>query len=113
MSLSRFLTILVAFSLLFGPPAMERAMAAVPALHHAQMSSESKVMASHCHSGQHDKTQKAPSEPCCAAMCATAGILPDAIIGEQLFIQLAAVPALVRVHRGVLSEIVTPPPRTA
>lgn len=113
MILSRLLALLIAFSLVFGPLAMERAMAAEPATGHSQMISASKAVESHCQPGQKDKTQKGQPERCCAAMCATAAILPEAIVGEHGFDRLTAIPTPVPVHRGVLREIVPPPPRTA
>lgn len=119
-TVSRLLAMFIALSLLFGPLAMERAMAAAPASHHSLMSHDSSqtsadptAMAGHCQPGRDKKSPKAPSEPCCAAMCATSAVLPDTTASEMVFEQLAAIPAPVRVHRGVLREIVTPPPRTA
>jgi hypothetical protein len=111
--MGRLFALFVAFSLLLGPLAMDRAMAAVPASSHSQMSDDPKAMAGHCQSNDQDKTQKAPSKPCCAAMCATAAVLPESTAGVQLFNRLPAVPAPASAHRGVLSEIATPPPRVA
>lgn len=105
--LSRFFAMLIALSLLFGPLAMERAMATAPASH-SQMSDDS-----HCQPADDDKADQAMPEPCCAAMCATAAVVPEASANKLPFARLAAIPAPASFRRGVLSEIATPPPRLA
>jgi hypothetical protein len=110
--ISRLIAMFVALSLLFGPLAMDRAMAAAPAAGH-QMGDASKSMAGHCEPRKQDKPHKALAKPCCAAMCATAAVLPHASSSEQLFERLLATPAPPAFRRGILSEIATPPPRFA
>lgn len=110
---SRFFAVFIALSLLFGPLAMDRAMAAALASSHSQMSDASKKLVGHCQPTDQDKTHKAVSKPCCAAMCATAAVVPQASASERLFEPLLANPAPASFHRGVLSEIATPPPRVA
>ena len=106
--LSRLFAMFIALSLLLGPLAMDRAMAAAPAAGHSQMTDDA-----HCQPADDGKTAKAMSEPCCAAMCATPALVSQERTGELLFGRLAAVPAAASFHRGVLSEISTPPPRLA
>ncbi len=106
--LSRLFALFIALSLLFGPLAMDRAMAATPAASHSQMTEDG-----HCQPADEGKADKATSKPCCAAMCATAAVVPEASASEPLFARLLAIPAPPAYHRGVLSEIATPPPRFA
>ena len=106
--LPRLFAILIALSLLFGPLVMDRAMAAAPASSHSQM-----VDDGHCKPADDGKAEKAMAKPCCAAMCATAAVVPEASASEPLFARLSATPAPAPFHRGVLSEISTPPPRLA
>ena len=61
---SRLFAMLIALSLMFGPLAMDRAMAAVPAASHSQMAAEG-----HCPPAVDDLADKAMSKQCCAAMC--------------------------------------------
>ena len=105
MLLSRLFAMLIALSLLFGPLAMDRAMAAAPPSH-SQTTDDG-----HCPPADDDKADKAMAGPCCAAMCATAAVVPGASASEPLFDRLPASPASANFHRGVLSEISTPPPR--
>lgn len=111
--LSRLLAMFITFSLLLGPLAMDRAMAATPAQSHSQMSDDTAAKVGHCQPADQDMTHKATSKPCCAAMCATAAVVPQASASEHLFDRLLAIPAPASIHRGVLSEIATPPPRAA
>ena len=104
--LSRLFAVFIALSLMFGPLAMDRAMAAVPVSSHSQMSDDG-----HCQPADEDKADKAMSEPCCAALCTTSALAPQARTGDLRFDRLAAVSASASFHRGVLSEISTPPPR--
>ena len=104
--LSRLFAIFIALSLMFGPLAMDRAMAAVPVASHNQMSADG-----HCPPAADDFADKAMSKPCCAAMCATAAVVPQSQSIEPMFDRLAASSAPANFHRGVLSEISTPPPR--
>ena len=106
--LSRLFAMFIAITLMFGPLAMDRAMAAVPASSHSQMTDKG-----HCPSANEGKADKAMSKPCCAAMCATAAVVPQSQVSEPLFNRLAASSAPANFHRGVLSEISTPPPRTS
>lgn len=106
--LSRLFSVFLALSLMFGPLAMDRAMAAVPAASHAQMSDDG-----HCAPADDGKADEAMSEPCCAAMCAPSALPTQARSDEPQFGRLLAVPAAVSFHRGVLSEISTPPPRVS
>lgn len=108
MILSRLFALLIALSLLFGPLAMNQAMAVAPATSHSQMT-EGK----HCQTAGKGKTDKAMPKPCCAAMCATAAVLPQTSASAPLFDRVLASSAPARSHRGVLSEIATPPPRVA
>ncbi len=101
--ISRLVAIFVALSLLFGPLAMDRAMAA-PASHN-QMADDD-----HCQPADESKADKAMPDPCCVA---TAAVAPEALADDMLFARLSALPAASRFHRGVLSEISTPPPRLA
>ena len=105
--LSRLFAIFIALSLLFGPLAMDRAMAATPA-GHAQITEDG-----HCQPAGKGQPDKAMSKSCCAAMCATAAIVPEASASKPLFGRLPASPASANFPRGVLSEISTPPPRLA
>ncbi len=98
----------IAISLLFGPLAMDRAMAAAPASTHAQTADDG-----HCKPAHESKADKAMPKPCCAAMYATAAVVPEVPAGEQLFACLPAIPSPASFRRGVLSEIATPPPRVA
>ena len=98
----------VALSLMFGPLAMDRAMAAAPISSHMQMTDEE-----HCQPADEGKPDKAIPDPCCAAMCATAAVVPQASSSEALINRLPAVTARASFHRGVQSEISTPPPRLA
>jgi len=102
MSLPRLFAIFLALSLLFGPLAMDRAMAAAPAAGHSQMMDDG-----HCDTDE-GATDKAMPDQCCAA---TAAVAPEVLADEMLFTRLAVTPATSRFHRGVLSEISTPPPR--
>ena len=104
--LSRLFAIFIALSLMFGPLAMDQAMAAAPVSSHSQMTDKE-----HCPSADADENDKATSKPCCAAMCATSAVVPQSQDSEPLFDRLAASPARASFHRGVLSEISTPPPR--
>lgn len=106
--LTRLFAVFIALSLLFGPLAMDRAMAASPAASHSQMTKDD-----HCQPADQGKAGKATSKPCCAAMCATAAVVPEVSASEPLFARLPAIPAPAAYHRGVLSEIATPPPRFA
>ena len=106
--LSRLFAVFIALSLLLGPLTMGRAMAAAPASGHSQMTDDG-----HCQPAEEGKADKAMSEPCCAAMCSTSALAPQARTGELRFDRLAAVSASASFHRGVLSEISTPPPRLA
>ena len=103
--LSRLFAVFIALSLMFGPLAMGRAMAAVPAASHAQMSDDA-----HCAPAD-DEGDDATSDPCCAAMCAASALPTQARSNEVQFSRLLAVPAAASFHLGVLSEISTPPPR--
>jgi hypothetical protein len=101
-NLPRLFAIFLALSLLFGPLAMDRAMAAAPASSHA------KTMAyGHCDPDE-GAADKAIADPCCAA---TAAVAPEAAAAEIPSTRLVASPATSSFHRGVLSEISTPPPR--
>ena len=104
---SRLFALFIALSLLLGPLAMDRAMAAVP-VGQTQMADDG-----HCQPADKGQPGKAMAKPCCAAMCATAAIVPEASASEPLFGRLPATPASASFHRGVLSEISTPPPRLA
>ena len=103
--LSRLFAMFIALSLMFGPLAMDRAMAAVPAASHSQMSAEG-----HCPPAADDMADKEMS-PCCAAMCATAAVVPQSQVSEPMFYRLAGTAAPASFHRGVITEISTPPPR--
>ena len=102
MILPRLFAIFLALSLLFGPLAMDRAMAAAPAASHAQMMGEG-----HCEPNEGAVDEALPDQ-CCAATAAVAPI-PD--VEEVRFLGLSATPATLPFHRGVLSELSTPPPR--
>lgn len=104
----RLFAMLIAISLLFGPLAMDRAMAAAPASNHSQMTDDG-----HCRPADDGKPDKVMPGPCCAAMCATSAVMPEASASELLFERLPASLAPAGFHRGVLSEIATPPPRFA
>lgn len=106
--LSRLFAVFIALSFLFGPLAMDRAMAAVPAAGHAEMSDDA-----HCAPTDDGKDVKASSKPCCAAMCAASALPAQAPSDEVKFSRLLAVPAAVSFPRSVLSEMSTPPPRVA
>ena len=107
MGISRLLAFFVALSLLFGPLAMEHAMAAAPTSDHSQMATDD-----HCKPTDEGKADKAVSKSCCAAMCATAALVwPQAGTSEPLFVRLAAMAAPVSFPSDVLSETSTPPPR--
>ena len=107
--LSRLFAMFIAFSLMFGPLAMDRAMAAAPASSHSQMTDDG-----HCKPADNGKTGKAMPKPCCAAMCAAAVVVvPEASASEPLFARLPVIATAASFHRGVLSEIATPPPRRA
>ena len=108
MNLSRLFAMFVAISLMFGPLAMDRAMAAVPASGHSQMTGEG-----HCPPADDDMADRAMSNPCCAAMCAAAAVVPLSQISQPLFDRLAASSVPANFRRGVLSEISTPPPRVS
>ena len=108
-SVSRLFAFFVALSLLFGPLAMDRAMAGAPSSDHAQ-----KVMDEHCDPAEDGQADKAESKSCCGAMCAAAAVVvPLVATSAPMFDRLAASTALKCFHRGVLSEISTPPPRLA
>lgn len=111
--MSRLFAIFIAISLLLGPLAMDRAMAAVPPPSHAQMANDAAAIADHCKSDKQDKSHKPMSKPCCAAMCATAAVMPEMSAHQQMFDRLLAISAPASVHRGILAEIATPPPRAA
>lgn len=107
--ISRLFAFFVALSLLFGPLAMDRAMAAAPGSDHAQMAKDE-----HCDPAKNGKADEADSKSCCGAMCAAAAIaVPQAATSEPLFDRLAASSALKSLPRGIPSEISTPPPRFA
>ena len=106
-SIIRLFAFFVALSLLFGPLAMEHAMAAAPTSDHSQMAN-----GDHCEPTDEGKADKAESKSCCAAMCATAALVwPQAGTSEPLFVRLAVTAAPVSFPSDVLSEISTPPPR--
>ena len=108
---SRFFAMFIALSLLFGPLVMDRAMATAPASNHSRMSGETEAKVGHCQPTDQDKTHKAMSQPCCAAMCATTAVVLQTSANERLFDRLLATPAPASFHRNILSEIATPPPR--
>ena len=112
-SMTRLFAFFIALSLLFGPLAMDRAMASAPAQIHSQISGGSKATLDHCQPADQDKTHKAMPKPCCTAICATIAVMPQASADDRLFETILAIPAPASVHRGVLSEIATPPPRAA
>jgi hypothetical protein len=101
-NLPRLFAIFLALSLLFGPLAMDRAMAAAPASSHAQMMDNG-----HCQPDESAADEAMP-DPCCAA---TAAVAPEAAAVGMQFTRAAAKPAASPFHLGVLSEISTPPPR--
>lgn len=106
-SISRLFAFFVALSLLFGPLAMDRAMAAMPSSDHSQM-----VKDGHCEPSDNGQSDKRVAKSCCAATCATAMVvLPQTKTGEPLFDRLATRAAPASFHCGVLSELSTPPPR--
>ena len=107
--LSRLLAFFLVLSLMAGPLAMDRAMAAAPAASHATTSDDEQ----HCAPATDSIDDEAASESCCAAMCSASALPTQARSGVALFDRLPAVSAAVRFHRGVLSEISTPPPRGA
>jgi hypothetical protein len=97
--------------MLFAPVFMQSgsAMAAMPSDHHSETKSTG-----HC-GGQpaDDDGEQGLEMPCCAAMCAPSA-LPTQVGSDQLpFASLPAVPDAPDFHRGVLSEISTPPPRVS
>lgn len=104
---NRLFALFIALSLLFGPLAMDRAMAATPA-DHSQMAADS-----HCQPPSGGKVDKAADKPCCTAMCATAAVVPEAGPAEPVFTRLTAIAGPAAFHRGILAEIATPPPRAA
>jgi hypothetical protein len=99
---ARLFAVFLALSLLFGPLAMDRAMAAAPASSHAQM-----MDGGHCDPDE-GAADKAIADPCCAA---TAAVAPEAAAAEIPSTRLLATPGTSSFHHGVLSEISTPPPR--
>ena len=103
--LPRLFTILLALSLLFGPLAMNRAMAAAPASSHAQMADDG-----HCAPEEEGNSDPAMKDGCCAA---TSAVAPQASVDQLEFARLPAIAANSTFDRGVLSEISTPPPRPA
>jgi len=107
-SIPRLFAMMIAFSLLFAPLAMNRVMAAAPASSHSQMTEDG-----HCQPADEGKTDKAMAKPCCVAMCATAAVIAEASLGEPITDRLPSFAALASVHRGMLREIATPPPRLA
>ena len=112
-SITRLFAFFIALSLLFGPLAMDRAMASSPVQNHSQMGGEPKATLYHCQPADQNKAHKAMPKSCCAAICATIAVMPQALANERLFATILAIPAPASFHRGVLSEIATPPPRTA
>ena len=104
--MSRLFAMFIALSLMFGPLAMDRAMAAVPAANHSQMAAEG-----HCPPPADDLADKAMAKQCCAAMCATAAVLHRSHVIAPMFDRLAASTVPAKLHRDVLSKISTPPPR--
>ncbi|MCY7280545.1 MAG: hypothetical protein LH610_06545 [Sphingomonas bacterium] len=104
--LSRLFAMFIALSLLVGPLAMNRAMAATPAASHSQMTDDG-----HCQPADEGKADKAMSKPCCAAMCATQAVVPESSPSEQVFTRLPAIAVPMSFHREVLGELATPPPR--
>jgi hypothetical protein len=106
--LSRLFAFFLVLSLMAGPLAMDRAMAAVPAASHAAMSDDA-----HCAPATDASDDEAVPDPCCAAMCSASALPTQARSGAASFSRLPAVSAAASFHRGVLSEISTPPPRGA
>ncbi len=105
--IARLFAFFVALSLMFGPLVMDRAMAAMPASDHSQM-----VKDGHCDPADEGQKDKGVTKSCCAAMCATPiVVMPQSEISEPPFDRLATTAAPADFHRGVLSEISTPPPR--
>src|SRR3990167_11010345 len=105
MGIHRLFAFFIALSLMFGPLVMDRAMAAMPASDHSQMAKDG-----HCDPTDESNSDKGVTKSCCAAMCAAAMVVvPHIETGEHLFDPLATTPALATFHRGVLSEISTPP----
>jgi len=104
--LSRLFALFIAFSLLVGPLALNRAMAASSASSHSQMTHDG-----HCQQADDGKAEKALSKPSCAAMCATPAVVPESSPSEQVFTRLPAIAIPTSFRRGVLSELATPPPR--
>lgn len=107
-TLPRLFALFIALSLLFGPLAMNRAMAASPSSSHSQMTDDG-----HCQPADDGKPDKAMSKPCCAAMCATPAVVPVSSPSEQVFTRLPAIAIPTSFHREVLGELATPPPRFA
>ena len=106
-SIIRLFAFFVALSLLFGPLAMEHAMAAAPTSDHSQMANDD-----HCEPADEGKADKAEPKLCCTAMCATAALVwPQAGTSEPSFVRLAVTAAPVSFPSGLLSETSTPPPR--
>ncbi len=108
MILSRLFALFIVFSLLVGPLAMNRAMAASPAASHSQMTDDG-----HCKPTDNGKADKAMSKPCCAAMCATPAVVPESSANEEVFARLPATAIPASFSREVLGELATPPPRFA
>lgn len=105
MNLSRLCAMLIAIALLFGPLAMNRAMAAAPPAMGATASADS-----HCQPAD-DGVDQTPSKPCCAAMCAAPAPVPAASAAEPTFAALRACLPPADFPREVVSELDTPPPR--
>jgi hypothetical protein len=109
-TLRSFFAIFIAAAMLFAPFAMQSAMAAAPANHHAQMQAND-----HCDGqpAQDQDNKSSTDKPCCAAMCIAVAIEPASVIEPLEFEQAAERPAVAESPHSYLARLPTPPPRAA
>ena len=101
--------ILIAAAMLFAPFGMQSAMAATPADHLSQMSSND-----HCDGKPaRDQDHKSADKPCCTAMCMAVAVEPAAGVEPLGFERTVARPSLAEHPHSYLAELPTPPPRRA
>ena len=109
----RILAMLIALSLLWSPLGAARATGAPPACGHAHV-----IADPHRQPASPGKSDKAPAESCCAAMHASAALLPQRsahlLANGPLFSRLAPAQSVsASFRRGIHGETSTPPPRLA
>jgi hypothetical protein len=110
-SLRILLAVLTALAMLSAPLAMPdgRAMAMAPAGTHGQMMDQG-----HCGAQPaKDDDGKIADKSCCSAMCSAVALPPASAMASVTRAPVADRPSIEPLHRSILAELATPPPRRA